>query len=190
MAIKKRNWKLQIPYVAMCVALISVCAWISIPFTVCFTMQTFAVFFIAAVSDWKQSFTAMVLYVGLGVLGIPVFAGFQAGPAVFLQATGGYLFGFVLSVLIIGLSVKRFGQKTAVLLLSMVLSLIICYVCGTIWYRQLYGRYVSDALSWWTAISVCVFPFVIPDLLKMTLAITLTKRLSPYLKKVNRCFNL
>lgn len=185
MATKQRHLTFFITYVAMCIALLTVCAWISIPFSVSFTMQTFAVFLIAALSDWKQSLTAVVLYVMLGVLGAPVFAGFQAGPAVFSGATGGYLIGFACSMLIIGLSVQRWGQTRAVLLVSMLLSLAVCYLCGTLWYWRLYLS-VSDRVSFFAALGICVLPFLIPDILKMMLAIALTHRLSPCLQRLDR----
>jgi biotin transport system substrate-specific component len=166
-------------YIAMCVSLLSLCAWITIPFTVSFTMQLFAVFWIAAVSHWKQSLTAISLYLVLGCLGLPIFGGFQGGISVLFHTTGGYLIGFFFSTLIISLSVRRFGKRTSVLTIAMLLSLLICYLFGVLWYILLYTT-ATSSVSVFSALCICVFPFVIPDIFKILLAIILTKKLELY----------
>lgn len=185
MAIKNRAIAYHTTYVAMCVALLTVCSWISIPLAVHLTLQSFAVFFIAAVSDWKRSCSAMLLYLLLGLLGLPLFSGFQAGPSVLFHTTGGYLWGFALAAPIISLSVKRFGNTLPVLLLSMLLSLLLCYTLGTAWFYHLY-LHNGHNISLLGALGICVFPFILPDLLKIALAIILAKRISPYLARLER----
>jgi len=181
--ITRKDLTYHITYVAMCVTLLTVSAWVSVPFVISFTLQTLAVFLIAAVSHWKQSITAVFLYLILGCLGAPVFAGFQGGPSVFLQATGGYLIGFIGSTLIIGLCVQAVGRNKVTLLISMLVALMFCYVCGTLAYVTVYIR--SDApISLFAALCACVFPYVLPDLLKIALAIWLTAKLFPLLQRM------
>ena len=179
MTSKHRHLTYNITYIAMCVALLSVCSWIAIPLTVTLTLQLLAVFFIAAISDWKQSLAAILLYLCLGLIGLPIFAGFQGGPSVLLGASGGFLIGFLSSALIISLSVRMFGKRTYVLVASMLASLTLCYALGVLWYMLLY---MADAqVSVFSALCICVFPFIAFDIFKIFLAVSLVKKLEPYL---------
>ena len=183
MATKKTHFIYSMAYVSMCIALLCVSAWISIPFPVSFTLQLFAVFFIAAVSGWKHSLLSITLYLLLGLLGVPVFSGFQAGPSVFFHGTGGYLIGFVISSLIISLAICWLGSSRTTLGLSMLGSLLVCYTCGTGWYLLLYHG-TDRSVSLVSALAVCVLPFIIPDLLKIMLAVILARKLGPYLQRI------
>ena len=183
MATKKTHFIYSMAYVSMCIALLCVSAWITVPFPVSFTLQIFSVFFIASVSGWKQSLASITLYLLLGLLGVPVFSGFQAGPSVFFHGTGGYLIGFWLSTLIISMAVRWLGPSTLTLLVSMLCSLLTCYACGTGWYLLLY-RGTDHSTTLLSALCVCVLPFIIPDLLKIVLAITLARKLGPYLQRI------
>ena len=77
-------------------SLTAVCAWISIPIPpISFTLQTFAVFLTLAVLGGKWGTVSILLYLLLGVVGLPVFAGFRGGISALLDATGGFLWGFL-----------------------------------------------------------------------------------------------
>ena len=80
-------------YIALSAALISLCAWLSVPAPIPFTMQTFAVFAVAGTLGARRSALALGTYILLGALGLPVFAGFQGGAGALLGATGGYILG-------------------------------------------------------------------------------------------------
>ena len=183
MATKKTHFIYSMAYVSMCIALLCVSAWITVPFSVSFTLQIFAVFFISAVSGWKQSLLSVSLYLLLGLLGAPVFSGFQAGPSVFFNGTGGYLIGFLISSLFISLSIRWLRSSRITLWLSMLGSLLVCYACGTGWYLLLYHG-TDRSVTLLSALCVCVLPFVIPDLLKIVLAVTLARKLAPYLQRI------
>ncbi len=172
-----RRISYDITYVAICVALISVCAWITIPIAIPITLQTFAICLIAAVSPLRLSIGALVVYIGIGVCGLPVFAGFQGGPAIFFQPTGGYLLGFFALVLIVGFFTNCLGRSTAVLFFSMLGGLLCCYGLGFLFFLHLYS-----AQSIGGALLVSVAPFLIPDFLKIALATLLAKRLFPFIK--------
>ena len=66
-------------YIAVFTVLIAICSWISIPMTVPFTLQTFAIFLSVSILGGKRGTIAVFIYVLLGVVGIPVFAGFSGG---------------------------------------------------------------------------------------------------------------
>ena len=76
-------------YIALFAVLIAICSWISIPTVVPFTLQTFAIFLSLAVLGGKRGTCAVIVYVLLGAVGIPVFSGFKGGIGVLLSTTGG-----------------------------------------------------------------------------------------------------
>ena len=87
-------------YIAVFAVLIAICSWISIPTTVPFTLQTFAVFLAVGVLGGKRGSLSVLIYILLGAVGIPVFAGFSGGFGVLLGQTGGYIVGFLFSALL------------------------------------------------------------------------------------------
>ena len=175
--------KLKTKDLALCAlfaALIAVCAWISIPATVPFTLQTFAIFAALGLLGGKRGTVAVAVYLLLGAIGVPVFAGFQGGIGALLGTTGGYLLGFLLSALIVWGMEARFGSKTGVFLLSAVLGMLLCYAFGTAWYLVVYAR-TKGAISLATALGWCVVPFLIPDAVKIALAVLLRGRLKRHI---------
>lgn len=171
--------KLKTRDLALCAlfaALIAVCAWISIPATVPFTLQTFAVFAALGLLGGKRGTVAIVVYLLLGAVGLPVFSGFQGGIGALLGTTGGYLLGFLLSGLIIWAMEARFGDKTRVFIVSAVLGMLVCYAFGTVWYLVVYAR-TKGAVSLATVLGWCVVPFLLPDAVKIALAVLLRGRL-------------
>lgn len=159
--------------IAMSTALISVCAWVSVPSAVPFTMQTFAVFLAAGVLGSRRALAAVSLYILLGAIGLPVFAGMQGGLGVLVGATGGYISGFLPAAFIAGLrhSGKRDGMVDIIM---MFLGLLVCYTFGTLWYAL---GYLGGMEGIGAALTVCVLPYVIPDLLKILLAAAVVRRL-------------
>ena len=75
----------------------------------------------------------------MGTLGIPVFSGFTGGIGIIAGTTGGYIVGFLFSALLMWGMEKAFGRSTAVLALSMVLGLVLCYAVGTLWFSFYYS---------------------------------------------------
>ena len=77
---------------SMMAALTAVCAWIAIPIPpISVTMQTFAIFLTLGILGGKWGTVSVLLYLLLGVVGLPVFTGFRGGAAALLDATGGFL---------------------------------------------------------------------------------------------------
>jgi biotin transport system substrate-specific component len=171
---------------ALGAALIAVCSWISLPALlptgVPFTLQTFAVCLLAALFGWRLGLVTVGVYLLLGAVGLPVFAGFKGGVGALLGVTGGYLLGFVFTALIVGLAVRYLGRGLPALLGSMLLGLAVCYAFGTLWFVQVYAR-SSGAVGFGTALAWCVLPYLLPDALKIALAAILTRRLHPIVWK-------
>ena len=163
-------------YIALMAVLLAVCSWISVPAPVPFTLQTFGVFCALGLLGGRRGSTAVLLYILLGALGLPVFSGFQGGLGKLLGPTGGYILGFLLSALLYWLlerGVQKSPWRTAALLLA---GLALCYVFGTAWFVAVYSR-GDGHMSWMGALSLCVFPFIVPDLVKLGLALLLIRTL-------------
>ncbi len=166
---------LDMVYVAVGAALIAVCSWLSIPTTVPFTLQTFAVFLLLSMLGAKRGTLSVTIYILLGAVGAPVFSGFKGGVGVLLGVTGGYIIGFLLTGLIYGLTVKLAGNKMITEIIGLAAGLIACYALGTVWFIYVYSHN-SGSIGVLSALSMCVFPFIIPDTVKMILAIMLARR--------------
>ena len=98
-------------YIALFTSIMIVCAFITIPFAIPFTLQTFALFTIIGILGTKRAFISVLLYLLLGAVGLPVFSGFRGGIGHLFGATGGYLLGFLLTTLISGFLMKFFSKK-------------------------------------------------------------------------------
>ena len=178
----KNNFRtIDLVYIALGAVLIAICSWISIPTTVPFTMQTFAVFLVLSTFGGKRGTVSIILYILLGVVGIPVFAQFTSGIGILLGSTGGYIIGFIFMGLIYWLIVHLLGKKLWVEILAMVIGIAVCYSFGTAWFMIVYAE-SNGAVGLAMVLSWCVIPFIIPDLIKLVMALTLARRLSPVLK--------
>ena len=164
--------------IAVCAAVMAVCSWISIPAAVPFTMQTFGVFLAVGLLGGRNGTLAVVIYLLLGAAGLPVFSGFTGGIGHLFGATGGYIIGFVFSALLMWLMERFLGRSLKALVASMIAGLLVCYAFGTAWFMVVYAR-DSGSIGLITALSWCVFPYIIPDALKILLAAIMTRRLRP-----------
>ena len=170
----------DLTYMAVGAALTAVCSWISIPSTVPFTLQTFAVFCVLSLLGGKRGTVSIVIYILLGAVGMPVFAGFTGGIGILLGTTGGYIIGFILMGLLFWLAEHFFGNALPVRIVSMLAGLLVCYAFGTGWFLWVYARQ-SGAIGIGTALSWCVLPFILPDLSKMALAVGIAGRVKKFI---------
>ena len=172
---------LDLVYVALGTVLITICSWLSIPTTVPFTMQTFAIFFVLLFLGGKRGTVSIIVYILLGVIGIPVFAQFTSGIGILLGTTGGYIVGFIFMGLIYWLITGLLGKKIWVEVLAMIAGIVVLYAFGTVWFMVIYSK-ENVAIGLAMVLAWCVIPFIIPDLVKLGLALALARRLSPVLK--------
>ena len=156
--------------IALFAALMAICSWISIPTTVPFTLQTFAVFVAAGLRGGKRGTIAVLVYILLGAVGLPVFAGFSGGIGALLGSTGGYIIGFLGSALVMWGMEKLWGSKAWVQISSMVLGLLVCYAIGTAWFMAVYTN-ANGAVELATVLGWCVIPFIPGNFIKMAAVI-------------------
>lgn len=163
-------------YIGVFTVLITICSWISIPAAIPFSLQTFAVFLAVSVLGGRRGTLSVIVYVLLGAIGVPVFAEFTGGLGIILRSTGGYIIGFIFTALVMWLMESLFGRKIWVQGISMVLGMIVCYAIGTAWFMFVYMR-DTGAVGLTTVLGWCVVPFIIPDGLKIALALMLSSAL-------------
>lgn len=178
---KKKLTTKDMVYIAMFACLMAICAWISIPGQIPFTLQTMGVFLAVGLLGGRRGTLAILVYVLMGAIGLPVFSGFAGGFGKLLGATGGYIVGFLFSALIMWAMEAIPGKKKWVLPLSMVLGLLACYAFGTAWFLVVYTK-SKGAISLAAVLGMCVIPYIIPDAVKIACALVLTKILKPFVK--------
>lgn len=174
-----RSKTYDIVYIAVFAVIMAICSWISIPAAVPFTLQTFGVFIAAGVLGGKRGTLSVLVFILLGAVGIPVFANFSGGIGVLAGPTGGYIIGFLFSALVMWAMEKLPGKKSIMQIVSMVVGLVVCYAFGTAWFMVVYGK-ANGPVGLVTALGWCVFPFIIPDLIKIALAYVLSRKLRKY----------
>ena len=169
-------------YCSLFTALIAVGAFIKIPIPVVpFTLQTFAVFCALGFLGWGCGGLAVAAYILLGAFGLPVFSGFVGGVGHLFGPTGGYIWGFLFSAALYGLVKKLLGKARFSDFFAMLTGLVGCYAFGTVWFVQVYSG--DGDLNYLSALSICVLPFIIPDLVKIFIACRLVKRIKPHIYK-------
>ena len=174
-----RSKTYDMSYISIFAVLMAICSWISIPMAVPFTLQTFGVFMAVGVLGGKRGSLAVLIYILLGAIGVPVFAGFSGGIGVILNTTGGYIVGFLFSALVMWGMETLLGRKPVIQIISMVVGLIVCYALGTAWFMVVYARN-TGAVGLGTVLGWCVIPFIIPDLVKIALAFVLSRKIRKY----------
>ena len=161
---KTRNMVLS----ALFAALLAICARISLPLgAINFTLQTFGIFLALLTLGGKWGSVSIFVYIALGVMGLPVFSGFQGGLSAITGPTGGCLIGFMLTALLYWLAQATLGQRFFVKISALILGLILCYFFGWLWYNQFAPM---NFFVW------CV-PYILPDAGKLALAFFLSRRL-------------
>ena len=159
-------------------AVLAVCAWISVPFgDMVITLQTFGIFLTLGLLGGKRGTIAVLVYLLLGAVGAPVFSGFRGGLGALLGTTGGYISGFMLTALCYWL-ITAIKDTSAMRLAAMVLGLLLCYACGSLWYLH---QYLSAGAATLGAVLLkCVVPYLIPDAIKLALAWIFTAKLKRF----------
>ena len=170
---KKIFHTIDITYIGAAVALITVCSWISIPTTIPFTLQTFAVMLTVLLLGGMRGTIAITVYILLGAVGVPVFSGFTGGIARLMGPTGGYIIGFLGTALVMWAFEKILGKKLWVYITAIILGLVVCYTFGTVWFIKLYTADDGSKATLAMALSACVIPYLIPEVIKVVLALTI-----------------
>lgn len=169
--VKEKPMKLSIYKIAIIgvmTAIICIMAPFSIPlpFTVVpISLTNLAIYFTVFVLGWKMGTISYLIYLLIGLIGVPVFSGFTSGFSKLAGPTGGYLIGFIFLVIISGWFIEKFPNKIPMYIIGMMLGNIVTYLFGTIWLANLTGNTFKQALA------IGVLPFLLGDLLKIIAAV-------------------
>ena len=172
--------------IALFAAVLCVIAPFAVPVPVSpvpLSLATFIVYLAAVLLGAKQSAWCVLIYLLLGMVGLPVFSGFSGGIGVLFGPTGGYLIGYLPCVWIVGrmAEAKVFsGRQFLKHVLAMFLGTLACYVFGTIWFLFVMGGSYTVA----QAILVCVVPYLAFDFVKILVAAGITETIKKILKNV------
>ncbi|HUW68123.1 MAG TPA: biotin transporter BioY [Candidatus Nanoarchaeia archaeon] len=163
-------------YAALFAALTAIGAFIKIPIPISpvpITLQVFFVLLAGLMLGARGGGTSMIVYIILGIIGLPVFSGGTSGLGVLFGPTGGYLLGFIAGAFVIGLVYKITGSTRVGAIIAMVAGLIIIYLMGVI---QLSS---AAQISIQQAVTVGVLPFLIGDVIKIIAALIVADRIRP-----------
>jgi len=156
--------------IAIMAALISVIAPFSIPLPFTLVPVTFAnlvIFLSLLLLGMKAGTFSVVVYLLIGLVGLPVFSGFTGGISMLAGPTGGYLIGYIFMALICGIFVDKFKNSRAMFCLGMILGMFALYLLGTLWLA------FQANLSFNAALFAGVIPFIPGDIAKIIIVLIL-----------------
>ena len=157
---------------ALLAAMTGVFSQIGIPIgEIPINLALFSVYLAGGILGSYKGAVSMVVYIPMGAVGIPVFANFRGGLSTLAGPTGGYILGYILAALVVGMVSTYWGDSSWKLAISMVAGLALCYLFGTVWFILLTGKGLIPALS------ACVIPFLPGDVVKIASAAVLAPRL-------------
>ncbi len=187
---RNRAFIYDLVLISVSAALITICSWISIPLgPVPFTLQTLGILAVMLTIGGRRGTIAILVYLALGAVGVPVFAGFKGGIMSFIGPTGGFLIGFVFGALVYWLLEKLFLKKLMTTpvktwifgMLGFVVFEVVMYIVGVIWFMTVYAAQTGP-VGLATVMSWCVIPFIIPDIVKMVVAVLTGERASKLIR--------
>lgn len=184
----KPNRVKAISYIGVSVALISVSSVIAIPLgPIPITLQMLAIPLVIFILPARWAIASVCAFLLLGLVGFPVFSGFNSGIGAFLGPTGGYLMGYVpgsIAAASIVFAVKRLCSQGRISNPALIAGevagglafMLIAYLVGWVWYAYVAGIGLAQAFA------ITVVPFLLPDMLKVILAVSCAQPVNAALK--------
>lgn len=154
-------------FIALMAAVICICGPISFAIPVSpvpISLATFAVYLTSALLGMKKGSLSVLIYILLGVFGLPVFSGAQGGFAKIAGPTGGYIIGYIFIAIVVGLFTDKFEKKLWVYPVAMIAGTAVCYALGTSWFMCVTH---NDLLA---SLTMCVTPYIPLDIIKIVVA--------------------
>jgi len=149
---------------------------IPLPFTpVPINLGNFAVFLTGALLNKRDSFLSQLVYISLGILGLPVFSRFGSGIGIIFGPTGGFILSYCVMAFVISLLIEKLPNNFIFYIFSMIAALLICYLFGCV------GFILYSGCNFITALVSTVFPFIVFDIAKILLASSIAVKLRKYL---------
>lgn len=156
----------DITLIALMAAVICVLGPITIPIgPVPLSFANLAIYLTVILLGWKKGTISVLIYLLIGLVGLPVFSNFSGGVGKLFGPTGGYLLGYLFVAMVGGLFTEKFAGKKYMYMLGMVLGTMCMYTAGTIWLA--YQGNLSFAAALWAG----VIPFIPGDMIKIIIAV-------------------
>ena len=151
--------------VAIFSGIICVISPITIPVGVIpITLSTFSIYLIGGFTKKYIGVLSTIIYIFIGIIGLPVFSNYTGGIGVVLSITGGYILGYIPCVYVISLITSINKENIFLYPLSMILGTLICYMVGTFWFMVQTKNTILESIL------ITIAPFVIFDIFKIILA--------------------
>ena len=131
-----------------------------------------SIFLAAGLLGWKWGTLSQLLFAVMGAIGLPVFAGMRGGWAYVIGPTGGFILGYILAALVVGLLLQRFGRSFKVVLPVLLLGTLLIYLPGLPWLAH-----VTRMETLRDAFLFGMLPYLPGDLLKVALCSALIPKL-------------
>lgn len=141
------------------------------------SLTNFAIYLSVYILGTRKGCASCMLYLFLGLSGLPVFSGFSSGPGILLGPTGGYLIGFLFMALVSGWVIEKWPFQKLIIFLGLILGMIICYSFGSLWLA------LQSNLTFLSAFTAGVLPFIPGDVVKIWFVTILGSRLQNQLQK-------
>lgn len=166
------------------IALVAAVICIVSPFTipigpVPISFGIFAIMLGVYALGWKWGTVSVLLYILIGMVGLPVFSNFKSGLTTLGGPTGGYIIGYIFTSIIAGLFIDKF-KHLALHAVGLVLGVLVCYTFGTIWFVQ-----VMEGTNYAKALSLCVYPFIPGDIIKIIISLLVGPKIRSEVRKIN-----
>ena len=170
----------QLTTCALMAALMCVLGPMSIPIgPVPVSFTNLVIYLTVYLLGMKGATISYLVYLLLGAAGMPVFSGYEGGLSKLAGPTGGYLVGFMLMALICGFVLEKSRAHAGITIVGMIVGTLVAYFFGTVWFV------LEMQCQVWYALTVCVFPFIPFDLVKIVIATVLGKAVRSALAKSN-----
>ena len=164
----------QLALAGLMAAIICILGPISLPLPgnlVPISLGTLAIYFVMTVLGLRLGFVSVVVYILLGLCGLPVFTGFMGGPGKLFGPTGGYIIGYLFLALISGFFMEKFGNRLLPNILGMLLGTAVLYLFGSVWLAYQASYTLPQALM------AGAIPYIPGDLIKVAIAMSLGRQL-------------
>ena len=173
----------DITRIALMTAVLCILGPISFPLSfseVPISLGILGIFLCLVILGQRNGTICIILYILIGMIGIPVFAGFSSGVGIVMGPSGGYIAGYIPLGIIAGFFIDKYSGKPYLQALGMALGTAVCYLLGTLWLAKTTG------LGFGAALLAGVIPFIPFDAVKLVIALAVGKPINKALAKISK----
>lgn len=175
--------RLTLDSIALAILIIS--AYISIPVTeITYTLQVLVVLLLAFLLPVSDGIIISVIYILIGLIGLPVFSSFKGGLSYIFNPSFGFLIGFIFVPIVKGLIyILPINKELTKQVLTSIISILIIYLIACIYFYLIQKYYFGNSINYIYVITIVVMPYILVDILKITAAILIANKLKPIIKQ-------